>query len=203
MSGGVVQLSPRGRELLKKQLEFPVFDANSVDGALGQVLASLQQKPPYLLLTEKALPENADIPAVAIVALSTISMRMQATVSAGRRAVLRTFPGITDVGGKLYPVARSEACWRDLLAFARIVGYMCAVGSGDNLSSRGIEVLRQVYDELDVPVDAVLVGVNGMRDQALEDATLLAKDRGVNVEEACSVLNSAFDALLSRLKELQ
>lgn len=201
--GAKYTLSDRARELFQKQIESPVFDANATDGALGNVLKDLQQASPYGVLTGDAVPKDADVPAAAVAATTLLAMRSSEAIASGRRAVLRSFPGIAEPGGKLYPAARSDACWRDLYAFVRIVGYLCALGSSTGLSTRGFDVLRQVYDELDVPVDAVIVGVRGIRDHAIGDARLYAVDHDVETRDICDVIDKAFGSLLSRLQELE
>lgn len=184
----------RLRELFAKQIQYPVFDPKQLDAPLGPTLHALQAENPPAYLTSSELPDGISEERQAAALLLT-SQRL-ALIAAGRRAVLRTYVGIDQPGGKLYPAERSEACWRDLNAFTRVVGYFCVAASG--FSEMGMGVLQEVYSGLDVPVDAVIVGVNGIRDQAKVDAALLDRDptRAVPSRKVCETLDEAFDALL-------
>jgi Phycobilisome protein len=88
-------------------------------------------------------------------------------VDEARAEVLRQFPGITQPGGGLYPPERATACWRDFWQFLRCVTYGVAGGRVDYTSEIGLDYMNQLYRELQVPLPAMVVGL-----QALKAASL-------------------------------
>lgn len=197
---GNVTLSPRARELFKLQVESPIFDVSAVESdKLRETLEEAQPSvPPHKLLTDFSGVESK-------AASTACSLLTEEAVTAARKAVLFSFEGIDQPGGKLYPEYRSDACWRDLMAFTRVAGYMCACGGDAKaLSENGFDVLKQVYEELDVPVDAVIVGIGAIWEFSLNKAKEVvgASDEQVDGNHVCRILDASFRALLSRLELL-
>ena len=71
-------------------------------------------------------------------------------------------PGITDSGGDLYPKHRAEACWRDFWQFLRCVSYGLAGNSTQYLSQEGLGYMALLYEELKVPLPAMVVGIRAL-----------------------------------------
>jgi Phycobilisome protein len=88
-------------------------------------------------------------------------------INDARTEVLAKFPGITEPGGGLYPPDRADACWRDFWQFLRCVTYGIAGGKEDYTSSIGLDYMNQLYREFQVPLPAMVVGL-----QALKAASL-------------------------------
>lgn len=224
------ELSEESMRLLREQVAHPLFVPGDVhDPLLRRALEAAQpSQPPYHFLS--AIPSNGDTTDIddnamnsSIPAASTlVAQYSNAAVQAARAAVLAMFPGITEPGGELYPQYRSDACWRDLNAFARVAGYACAVaatsttttkdkieqGEDDDsiYSDKGFDVLAKVYAKLDVPLQAVVAGVHGLWAYYLSVA--LSDVDGVAVvtetkRDTCQHLDVAFSALIKRLRQLK
>ena len=84
-------------------------------------------------------------------------------VSNARAVVLDANPGITEPGGGLYPPMRAEACWRDFWHFLRCISYGVSGRRLDYLSDRGLGYMEQLYQELEVPVAAMLLGLEQLK----------------------------------------
>ncbi|HEY9767283.1 MAG TPA: phycobilisome protein [Coleofasciculaceae cyanobacterium] len=84
-------------------------------------------------------------------------------VSQARGVVLNACPGITEPGGGLYPTMRAEACWRDFWHFMRCISYGISGQRVDYTSDRGLEYMEQLYQELQVPLDAMILGLEQLK----------------------------------------
>ncbi|QSJ21094.1 phycobilisome protein [Nostoc sp. UHCC 0702] len=89
--------------------------------------------------------------------------RVNDIVNEARNGVLATFPSITQPGGGLYPAERAEACWRDFWHFLRCITYGIAGGRTDYTSAEGLHYMQLLYQELQVPLDAMIVGLEGIK----------------------------------------
>lgn len=102
-----------------------------------------------------------------IESLKTLRDEAEDIVNTARQVLLTTFPNITEPGGGLYPPSRASACWRDLWHFLRCMTYGIALGHLTYTNSHGLDRLRQLYQKLKVPLDAMVVGLEAVRDQSL------------------------------------
>ncbi|AFY95015.1 phycobilisome protein [Chamaesiphon minutus] len=114
-------------------------------------------------------------------------------VDDARDRVLATFPAITQPGGGLYPAARAEACWRDFWHFLRCVTYGIAGGSVEYTSDMGLDYMNLLYQELQVPLDAMVLGL-----QELKTASLTRVE-----PELKPTLAPYFDRLISKLQDFK
>ena len=89
-------------------------------------------------------------------------------VDEARTQVLTTFPNITQPGGGLYPAERAEACWRDFWHFLRCITYGIAGHRTDYTSPEGLSAMNLLYQELQVPLDAMIVGLEGIKTASLK-----------------------------------
>jgi hypothetical protein len=89
-------------------------------------------------------------------------------VDEARVIVLETFPDITQPGGGLYPPLRAEACWRDFWHFLRCITYGIAGQHTDYTSAQGLGYMQQLYQALQVPLDAMVVGLEGIKIASLK-----------------------------------
>ena len=87
--------------------------------------------------------------------------RVVEIVDEARAEVLVQFPHILEPGGGLYPPERGEACWRDFWHYLRPITYGIAGGQTEYTSIAGLESMKILYQELQVPLDAMCVGVRG------------------------------------------
>lgn len=93
--------------------------------------------------------------------------RVTEIVDEARAGVLVEFPGILEPGGGLYPPERAEACWRDFWHFLRCITYGIMGEHMVYTSDAGLEAMRQLYQELQVPLDAMVHGVKGLKTASL------------------------------------
>jgi hypothetical protein len=89
-------------------------------------------------------------------------------VDEARAGVLTQFPGILAPGGGLYPAERADACWRDFWHFLRCITYGIAGGEVNYTSAIGLDYMRQLYVQLEVPLDAMVLGLEGIKIASLK-----------------------------------
>jgi hypothetical protein len=101
------------------------------------------------------------IPAIAtnIPTVRLLSAQAPQIVDEARQQVLVTFPKITQEGGGLYPAERANACWRDFWHFLRCITYGIAGQRLDYLNAEGLRYMQELYQELQVPIDAMILGL--------------------------------------------
>ncbi|MGD1921342.1 MAG: phycobilisome protein [Pleurocapsa sp.] len=90
-------------------------------------------------------------------------------VSNARGVVLDANPGILEPGGGLYPPMRAEACWRDFWHFLRCISYGISGQSINYISDRGLKYMEQLYQELDVPLEAMVLGLEQLKVFSLKE----------------------------------
>ncbi|MEO0770399.1 MAG: hypothetical protein AAFY72_13390, partial [Cyanobacteria bacterium J06649_4] len=140
--------------------------------------------------------ESAPVePAFAAVSLApeavVTTLREQAAdiVDEARAVVLTSFPNILEPGGGLYPSMRAEACWRDFWQFLRCISYGIAGQQHHYTSTAGLEAMEQLYEELQVPLPAMVAGLIGIKRASLKRFPF----------ETYPALSPYFDHLIARL----
>lgn len=111
-------------------------------------------------------------------------------VDEARESVLSTFPDITQPGGGLYPAERADACWRDFWHFLRCITYGIAGQRTDYTSAEGLHHMQLLYQELQVPLDAMVVGLEGIKQASAK-----------RLQTAAAELDPYFDQLITQLKQ--
>jgi len=89
-------------------------------------------------------------------------------VSEARAQVLATYPNISEPGGELYPPARAEACWRDFWHFLRCITYGITGNTVEFTSDEGLHYMNLLYQELGVPLPAMVLGLSGIKAASLK-----------------------------------
>lgn len=117
--------------------------------------------------------------------------RVDTIVSQARGEVLTAYPQITEPGGDLYPPARAEACWRDFWHFLRCITYGISGQCVEYTSEEGLGYMEQLYQELKVPLDAMVLGLENLKLYSLQQ---FPKEQQVN-------LVPYFDRLISAMKQ--
>ena len=112
-------------------------------------------------------------------------------VADARKKVLADFPNITETGHDLYPPERAEACWRDFWQFLRCITYGIAGNSHQFTSQEGLKNMELLYQELRVPVSAMLCGLEQLKKVSLQQFN--SEDR--------DLLSLSFDHLITGLKQ--
>lgn len=114
-------------------------------------------------------------------------------VDKARTEVLATYPNITAAGGELYPQERAEACWRDFWHFLRCITYGIAGNSTAFTSAEGLKNMESLYQELQVPLPAMICGLENLKSSSLEQ---------FNAEEK-EAIAPYFDSLIEALKSFK
>jgi hypothetical protein len=116
--------------------------------------------------------------------------RVVEIVDEARAEVLSQFPHISEPGGGLYPPERAEACWRDFWHYLRPITYGLAGGQSEYTSAGGLHSMQLLYQELQVPLDAMFVGLEGIKTASLNR---IDADRH-------AIVSPYFDHLIAQLK---
>jgi Phycobilisome protein len=186
------QLSDKVRELIKKSRI--VSFVNLEDAYPIEVIQCLQAADDQgRYLTDVDLQQMQELaPAIAkfIPVVQILRDRVNAIVDEARAEVLQAFPDITQAGGGLYPAERADACWRDFWHFLRCITYGITEQRTDYLSAEGLQYMNLLYQELQVPLDAMVVGLEGIKTASLN--RLEAEQK--------SELAPYFDSLIEQLK---
>ena len=88
-------------------------------------------------------------------------------VARARSQLLAEQPELIQPGGGLYPPFRAAACWRDLWQFLRCVLYGAASGIVDFTSPRGVQAMELLYQELHVPLGAMVRGLELLKQHTM------------------------------------
>ena len=116
--------------------------------------------------------------------------QVQDIVAQARGDVLAAYPQITEPGGDLYPPARAEACWRDFWHFLRCITYGIAGRSTEYTSEVGLSYMEQLYQELKVPLPAMVLGLEKLKYYSLQQFPEIERDN----------LAPYFERLISAMK---
>ena len=187
------QISDKVRELIKKSRIVSFANWQDIyDPQLIEYLQAADDQGRYL--TDADLQEMQELePAIAkyIPTVKILRDQVNEIVNEARAEVLQAFPQITQMGGGLYPSVRADACWRDFWHFLRCITYAIAGQRADYLSESGLEYMNLLYQELQVPLDAMVVGLEGIKTACL---SRVARDRR-------SEIAPYFDCLIEQLKQ--
>ncbi|MCW5314519.1 phycobilisome protein [Nostoc sp. KVJ3] len=108
--------------------------------------------------------DNSELIAIAVL----LRDRAVEIVDEAREQVLTIYPEITQPGGGLYPPERAQACWRDFWHFLRCITYGIAGGHTHYTSPGGLHYMNLLYQELQVPLDAMLLGLKSIKAASLK-----------------------------------
>lgn len=116
--------------------------------------------------------------------------RVVEIIAEARAELYTQFPQITEPGGGLYPPERAEACWRDFWHYLRTITYGIVGSNAQYTSADGLDNLRLLYQELQVPIDAMTVGLEGLKAASL---------RRIEPSQH-AIVSPYFDHLITQLK---
>ncbi len=102
--------------------------------------------------------------------------RVSEIIDEAREQVLINYPDITSPGGSLYPPERAAACWRDFWHFLRCITYGIVGQQTQYTSSEGLNYMKLLYEELEVPLEAMIVGLEGIKTASLKRCEPSQKD---------------------------
>ena len=189
------QLSPKVRELIQKAriVSFETWQETHPADAI-QAFQSADDEGRYL--TDEDLQQIQQL-APATATLMPVGQllrdRVSDIVDEARSQVLEAFPTITQPGGGLYPAERASACWRDFWHFLRCITYGIVGQHTDYTSTEGLQYMQLLYEELQVPLDAMVVGLEGVKAASLKRVSADQQDQ----------LAPYFDHLIQRLNQFR
>jgi Phycobilisome protein len=188
-------LSDKVRELIHKSriVSFATWH-NTHPAAAIQYFQTADDQSQYL--SDADLEQLRQLPPTPTDSFTVVKqLRDQVTeiVDEARAGVLSTFPKITEPGGGLYPPERAKACWRDFWHFLRCITYGIAGEHTDYTSAEGLHHMQLLYQELQVPLDAMVVGLEGIKSASLKR---LPSEQQAN----CAPY---FDHLIEKLKQFR
>lgn len=162
------QLSEKAKELIPKAriVSFAGWK-NSHPPDIIQLLQTADDQGRYLTDADLA-PLSTHSSASCVSAAQFLRESAAEIVAEAREQVLAQYPDITQPGGDLYPPARAEACWRDFWHFLRCITYGIAGGNTEFTSREGLHYMQLLYQELRVPLDAMLLGLENLKAASLK-----------------------------------
>ncbi|BAY10035.1 phycobilisome protein [Calothrix sp. NIES-2098] len=189
------QLSEKVRELIQKSriVSFATWQ-NTHPAEAIQLFQAADDGGRYLSdedlqQIQQLVPANTALISVS----QALRDRVPEIVDEARTQVLARFPNITQPGGGLYPPMRADACWRDFWHFLRCITYGIAGQHTDYTSTEGLHYMQLLYQELQVPLDAMVVGLEGIKTASLK-----------RVEpEQQAIVAPYFDRLIEQLKQFR
>jgi hypothetical protein len=188
-------LSPAVLELISKAriVSFATWQDSYTSETL-QIFQAADDQRLYLNNAElQQITTNHPELATSITVVEMLQEQVVDIVNEARSVVLTAFPQILEPGGGLYPTDRADACWRDFWQFLRCITYGIAGQRADYLSPEGLHYMNLLYQELQVPLDAMIVGLQGIKTAALRRV-----DQGQ--QELFAVY---FDQLIEALSQFQ
>ncbi len=188
----MTQLSEKVKELIVKAriVSFATWDSTHPPDAIA-IFQNADDQRRYLNDEELSFLQTT-VPSHSkyIPVIQMLRDRVTEIVDQARGHVLQQFPNITEPGGGLYPPSRADACWRDFWHFLRCITYGIAGQHTVYTSSVGLDYMKQLYQELQVPLDAMIVGLEGIKTASLQRCEA----------EQQAVLAPYFDHLISQMK---
>lgn len=186
------QLSEKVRELILKAriVSFATWNDTHPAEAIARLQAADNESryltDDDLAQIQQLAPQNAAL----LPAVRQLRDSAKDIVDEAREEVLTTFPTITQPGGGLYPAARADACWRDFWHFLRCITYGIAGHRTDYTSPEGLQHMNLLYQELQVPLEAMVLGLEGIKTASLK-----------RLDAEKEVLAPYFDHLIEQLKQ--
>lgn len=189
------QLSEKVRDLIQKAriVSFSTWHDQYSDAVI-QCLQTADDERRYLTDEDvQVLQGRASEPDVLVAVAQALRDRASDIVDEARADVLKTFPSVTQPGGGLYPPERAEACWRDFWHFLRCITYGIAGQRADYTSAEGLYYMNLLYQELQVPLDAMVVGLEGVKAASL---------KRIDPQHHTQLI-PCFDQLIDQLRQFQ
>lgn len=170
---GMSGLSDRAKELIPQAriVSFAGWD-DVAPGAIAR-LQTADDNSQYLsdedlAVVSKSVSNSTDANVDTIEVVKQLRDQAADIVDEARADVLKAFPGILDPGGGLYPPMRADACWRDFWQFLRCITYGIAGAQVQYTSSAGLAAMELLYEELQVPLPAMVKGLGGIKAASLK-----------------------------------
>ena len=108
--------------------------------------------------------------------LIALQSQVSELVDQARADLLKEQPELVQPGGKLFPADRAEACWRDCFHFLRVSIYGAALRRTEITDPNGMHSLAELYALLEVPVPALLLALDRLRQHSVAAYSLLGAE---------------------------
>ena len=108
--------------------------------------------------------------------LIALQSQVSELVDQARADLLKEQPELVQPGGKLFPADRAEACWRDCFHFLRVSIYGAALRRTAITDPNGMHSLAELYALLEVPVPALLLALDRLRQHSVAAYSLLGAE---------------------------
>lgn len=162
-------LTQKAKELIKKSR---IVSFSNWHQHPSQVVAIFQQADDESrYLTEEEMARITEIaPSLQYSLKQARLLQDNATeiINRARAEIEAAYPHISKPGGGLYPPIRAEACWRDFWHFLRCISYGIAGQSTNYTSDEGLAYMEELYREMQVPLDATILGLKNLKVYALQ-----------------------------------
>lgn len=126
--------------------------------------------------------------------VNRITSNASAIVADAARSLFAEQPQLIAPGGNAYTSRRMAACLRDMEIILRYITYAIFSGDGSVLDDRCLNGLKETYLALGTPGASVAVGVQKMKDAALQ----IANDTNGITKGDCSALMSEVSGYFDR-----
>ncbi|NEQ20923.1 MAG: phycocyanin subunit beta [Microcoleus sp. SIO2G3] len=127
-------------------------------------------------------------------AVNRITSSASTIVTDAARALFEEQPQLIAPGGNAYTNRRMAACLRDMEIILRYVTYAAIAGDSSVLDDRCLNGLRETYQALGTPGSSVAVGVQKMKEAAIN----IANDPNGITKGDCSQLMSELASYFDR-----
>ncbi|MBE9115641.1 phycobilisome protein [Lusitaniella coriacea LEGE 07157] len=187
------QLSDRAKQLIAKAriVSFTSWTRSHPNEVI-QIFQDADNEGRYLRdrdLAQIQTLSSSPLPWIEVV--KTLRDRAPEIVDTAREQVLAQYPAIAQPGGDLYPPIRAESCWRDFWHFLRCITYGIAGNNPQYLSQDGLKNMELLYQELRVPLKAMILGLENLKTASLKHITPKAE------------IAPYFDSLIRELRQFQ
>ena len=108
--------------------------------------------------------------------LIALQSQVSELVDQARADLLKEQPELVQPGGKLFPADRADACWRDCFHFLRVSIYGAALRRTAITDPNGMHSLAELYALLEVPVPALLLALDRLRQHSVAAYSLLGAE---------------------------
>jgi Phycobilisome protein len=152
-------------------------------------------------LTDAELEEVAASAVIPLVQI--LRDRAPEIIDEAREEVLKTFPNITQPGGGLYPAERASACWRDFWHFLRCITYGIAGEHQEYTSEVGLKYMQELYQELQVPLEAMVIGLKGIKTASLRRCEASQQNVMPTAKRNKDDIAPYFDHLIEKMSSFQ
>jgi len=190
-----INLSDRAKELIPKSriISFASWQANYSQAEI-EIFQKADDEKRYLSDRDLEFIQNIKPDLAGNLAKAKL-LRENATeiVDRARNKLLEAYPNLTKPGGDLYPPIRAEACWRDFWQFLRCITYGIAGANLNYLAAEGLENMELLYQELKVPLLAMVTGLENLKYFSLQEFTTAER----------VAIAPYFDKLIAEMKQFK